>query len=156
MFTFFFKARQQAHDLQMKELQNKAKLEASEATKQLEEAIKRASDPVGNMAEAIGRSRGQDSTGLQESTRKFFESQTEAVKATAEAAKLLSERIPQSFQDTKRLVAQTAAASAAAVTNAMEKRYQTERQVITCISEFARRRRTFLPPFLKQCHFSKK
>ena len=114
----------------MKELQVKAKMEASEATKQLEDAIKRASDPVGNMAEAIGRSRGQDSSGLQESTRKFFESQTEAVKATAEAAKLLSERIPQSFQDTKRLVSETAAASAAAVTKALGTRYQPNKKVM--------------------------
>ena len=113
----------------MKELQAKAKIEASEATKQLEDAIKRASDPVSGMAEAIGRSRGQDSSGIQESTRKFFESQTEAVRATAEAAKLLSERIPQSFQDTKRLVAETAAASAAAVTTALERKYQSGRQV---------------------------
>ena len=119
----------------MKELQSKAKLEANEATKQLEEAIKRASDPVGNMAEAISRSRGQDSSGLQESTRKFFESQTEAVKATAEAAKLLSQRIPQSFQDTKRLVAETAAASATAVTKALDKRYQTDRQVCASVIE---------------------
>ncbi|XP_052223990.1 centrosome-associated protein 350-like [Dreissena polymorpha] len=80
------KAKQQAHELQMKEIQLKAQAEANESTKQLEDYRKRASESVFTAADEIAKARGEGSS-LSETTKKLIESQTEAVKALTDAVK---------------------------------------------------------------------
>jgi len=50
-----FQAKQQAHELQMKEIQLKAAAEANESTKQLEDYRKRASDSVYKTVDEIAK-----------------------------------------------------------------------------------------------------
>jgi len=62
---------------------------------------------------------------IQNSTRKLIDTQTEAAKATAEAAKFLSEARALGMQDTNRLAVETAASAAAsAVNTALDKKWQ--------------------------------
>ncbi|XP_052789216.1 centrosome-associated protein 350-like isoform X3 [Mya arenaria] len=81
------KAKQQAHDQQMKEIQLKAKAEANESTKQLEDYRKRASETVFKTADEIAKVREEGATSIPEVTRKLIESQTAAVKALTKAVK---------------------------------------------------------------------
>ncbi|XP_060578029.1 centrosome-associated protein 350-like [Ruditapes philippinarum] len=119
------KAKQQGYDQQLKEIQLKAQLEATEATKQLEDARKRASEAAINAADMIAKVRGEGVSAIQESTRKLIDTQTEAAKATAEAAKFLSEARALGLQDTNTLAVETAASAAAsAVNTALEKKWQ--------------------------------
>ncbi|XP_060583594.1 centrosome-associated protein 350-like, partial [Ruditapes philippinarum] len=119
------KAKQQGYDQQLKEIQLKAQLEATEATKQLEDARKRAPEAAINASDMIAKVRGEGVSAIQESTRKLFDTQTEAAKATAEAAKFLSEARALGLQDTNTLAVETAASAAAsAVNTALEKKWQ--------------------------------
>ncbi|KAL4219357.1 hypothetical protein ACF0H5_021937 [Mactra antiquata] len=118
------KAKQQGYDQQMKEIQIKAQLEATEATKQLEDARKRASEAAINAADMIAKVRGEGVSAIQDSTRKLIDTQTKAAKATAEAAKFLSEARALGLQDTNTLAIETASAAAtSAVKTALEKKW---------------------------------
>lgn len=87
-----WQSRQQAHVLEMKELQLKARQETTEASIQLEEVRKRAAEAAQNAAQMITMVRGGEaSQSLHESRRRLIESQTEAAKATAEATRCLAE-----------------------------------------------------------------
>ncbi|XP_053380669.1 centrosome-associated protein 350-like isoform X2 [Mercenaria mercenaria] len=119
------KAKQQGYDQQLKEIQLKAQLEATEATKQLEDARKRASEAAINAADMIAKVRGEGVSAIQDSTRKLIDTQTQAAKATAEAAKFLSEARALGLQDTNTLAVETAtAAAASAVNTALDKKWQ--------------------------------
>jgi hypothetical protein len=73
----------------------------------------------------ISQVRGEGVSAIQESTRKLIDTQTEAAKATAEAAKFLSEARALGLQDTNTLAVETAASAAAsAVNTALEKKWQ--------------------------------
>ena len=74
--------------------------------------------------------RGDSVSAIQESTRKLIDTQTEAAKATAEAAKYLSEARARGNQDTNRLAVETASSGAtSAVNTALEKKWKSTKQV---------------------------
>ena len=75
----------------MKLLEIKAQQEAVSATKELEDARIRSSKAAQDAAETIARLRGDSVKDIQDSTQRLIRDQTEAAKATAEAAKYLSQ-----------------------------------------------------------------
>ena len=86
------KARQQAHEQEIKALGHRAKQEALETSRQIEESRRKATDATHNAAQVISQVRqGHDVSSLQESTQKLIETQAQAAEATAQAAKQLAE-----------------------------------------------------------------
>ena len=86
------KARQQAHEQEIKALGHRAKQEALETSRQIEESRRKATDATHNAAQVISQVRqGHDVSSLQESTQKLIETQAQAAQATAQAAKQLAE-----------------------------------------------------------------
>lgn len=80
----------------------KAQIEATEATKQLEDARKRASEAAINAADMIAKVRREGMSAIQDSTKRLIDTQTESAYG---------------LQDTNRLAVDTAVAVAVSAVN---------------------------------------
>ena len=91
MCQYCIQARQQEHERSMQALQMKARQESLDASKQLENARRRAADAAQNAVDLIAQVRSEGSASIQGSTKKLIDSQTEVARATAQAAKQLAQ-----------------------------------------------------------------
>ena len=89
--TPIIKAQNTEHMHDMAQLQLKAQQESVAASRQLEDARKRAADATQNAALAIADIRSETSVSAQTTAAHFIETQAEAARATADATRKLAQ-----------------------------------------------------------------